>query len=54
MTVAVVDRCEPIHIGGGEHQASGSASSAVDLALNHDHPELATKRAGELIKLPRD
>ncbi len=51
MAFAVVDLFEPVDVDVGEHEASVSALSSVDLAVERDHSKLASEGAGELIDL---
>ena len=51
MAFAVVDLFEPVDVDVGEHEASVSAPSAVDLAVERDHSKLASEGAGELVDL---
>jgi hypothetical protein len=51
MTMAVVDLLEPVNVDVGEHQLPALAARTVDLAVEQQQPDLAAKRAGELIQL---
>ena len=51
VTLAVVDLLEPVDVDVGENQMPVSVARAVDVALDQQQSDLASKRAGELIKL---
>jgi hypothetical protein len=51
MTVAVVDLLEPVDVDVSENQMPVSVARAIDLTVEQQQPDLAPKRAGELIQL---